>query len=351
MTASTNTAQTTDSGRAAIRKLALNTFLGEGVVAACIDLAKSLVDGFDLDPLFIRDTQACLDPTDLDDPCCHPERLFFECCAPRSFIRSISVPRTFVADTTLSDTCVRASGDVDAVQRAVRQVLAKFQASFEHGVCDAQSAVTECTEPSLLSVVDVCEAQVYGSDGRGPRCLYVPSCVRCCSVFPVLFITPLPSPPLPFVRRFQGDCAAGQCSSETGRCLIPPQRALRLFFNCVVENINGELWEHMLFSLGVDVRTPPSALFDLFVAEFVEPTCVGPSASQFRAGTQLQLVDTSCEDGTSLCARREVTIVPTKAQCEGEVQCNWRNCPSSASVGECVDLCVDPVRSRSGCYQ
>ena len=198
MTASTNTAQTTDSGRAAIRKLALNTFLGEGVVAACIDLAKSLVDGFDLDPLFIRDTQACLDPTDLDDPCCHPERLFFECCAPRSFIRSISVPRTFVADTTLSDTCVRASGDVDAVQRAVRQVLAKFQASFEHGVCDAQSAVTECTEPSLLSVVDVCEAQVYGSDGRGPRCLYVPSCVRCCSVFPVLFITPLPSPPPPF---------------------------------------------------------------------------------------------------------------------------------------------------------
>lgn len=308
-----------DDAREAVRRLAVNVLLGEGAVQACVQQARSLVTTSHPVEVFIRDTKACLDPTDLSDPCCHPELTFFECCAPRSFLQTIAIADTF-DEPRISQECPTAA--VADVRDTVQAALQKWEAAFELGTCDAQDAVNECTETALLSVVDACEEATYGADGTGPRCSQ------------------------------QGDCAHGVCNAQMGRCVVPPEQRTRLFFDCFVARVDSSLWSFMLHSLLLPPKTTPDELFEEFQLAFVEPVCSGPTGAEHRPRTELRKVDASCDDAAVVCERVVTEVTPTQQQCEATQACNWYQCAASMSAEACAAACTDAAAgAQHACYQ
>lgn len=252
------------------------------------------------------------------DPCCSPEAAQTQCCAPRP----VSVTVETATGVNVDGVAQRCS-DPGLATLVVKKLVDNVQASSQcKDKAKASGANTDMWD-RLTDFVRTCEAEIYGDHSGRPTC------------------------------EKDDDCWT-RCDTQRGECVVPfdGDGAAGPLRECMVANMNEELFIHLGRKYGFSRESPPSAVEAAFRANLEDTTCIGPSGWQFGDRWENEVVancsgldNCHCWDGgDGETCQRHYMVEANLTACVDERTCNWDNSidesacgngPTSHFCGEC----------------
>jgi hypothetical protein len=247
------------------------------------------------------------------DPCCNHDLRFEQCCLPKTTVVEV-LGYAEVNQDAVEESC----NNPEKAAIVLRQLVAALDSSDK---CEDQIKSRgfdfEIWD-SMMSFVEDCREDVFGTNGVAPTCMTDTDCYT-------------------------------RCDTTTETCVVPWDNPEPALVECFIENMNQDLDRYLRRKFNLTSWSSADEFSEAFESNMQDLNCVGPMSYDGQERWEQQEVE-SCDDGDHDCwcmgngnetqCVRNVHILANQTACLAQESCNWNM--QATNESQCLENTNNP---------